>query len=201
MIHPDTELKLVSPEVGLGVFATKLLPKGTVTWVQDKLDRVYTPMKADNLGEEYQNIIEKYAFRNNKGEFVLCWDNSRYVNHSFNSNCITTPYNFEIAVRDIFPGEELTDDYGYLNVSEPFYCLAEEGDRQIVYPDDLLKFSPQWDNLIKAAMKDYAKFPQALSPFLNESLKKKLHNISIGKKTMESILTCYFERKNSKSYL
>jgi endonuclease III-like uncharacterized protein len=64
-----------------------------------------------------------------------------------------------------------------------------------------LKFSPQWDNLIKAAMKDYAKFPQALSPFLNESLKKKLHNISIGKKTMESILTCYFERKNSKSYL
>jgi hypothetical protein len=192
MIHPDTELKEVNPAMGLGVFATKLIPKGTITWVQDKLDMVFTQSKAEELGEEYQTTLDKYAFRNNKGEFVLCWDHSRYVNHSFNSNCITTPYNLEIAVRDIYPGEELTDDYGYLNISEPFYCFPEEGDREIVYPDDLIKFHPRWDKMLDDAMKEYANVRQDLSPFISDFLKKNLHNISKGKKKMESIVTCYF---------
>ena len=32
MIHPDTELRFISPEIGFGVFATKLIPQGTITW-------------------------------------------------------------------------------------------------------------------------------------------------------------------------
>lgn len=201
MIHPHTKLKEVSPEIGLGVFATEFIPKGTITWVQDKLDIVKTPEQVEELGEEYQSIIEKYAFRNNKGEFILCWDHSRFVNHSFNSNCLTTPYNLEIAVRDIYPGEELTDDYGYLNISEPFYCLPEGGDREIVYPDDLLKFHSRWDDILEAAMKEYTKVPQVLEPFLKDYMKKKLHNISLGKKKMESILTCYYDAKESLVHL
>ena len=39
MIHTDTELRFVSPEMGFGVFATKLIPRGTLTWVRDDLDR------------------------------------------------------------------------------------------------------------------------------------------------------------------
>ena len=112
MIHPDTELRFISNEIGYGVVATKFIPAGTVTWVLDQLDREFTPLELQQMAPIYQNILDTYTFRNNKGNYILCWDNGRYVNHSFNSNCLTTAYDFEIAIRDIHPGEQLTDDYG-----------------------------------------------------------------------------------------
>mgnify|MGYP004451691627 FL=1 len=102
MIHPHTELRFISDEIGHGVVATKLIPKGTITWVQDQLDLVLTPDQVANMSNDYQQIIDYFTFRNNKGEYVLCWDMAKYVNHSFKSNCLTTPYDFEIAIRDIF---------------------------------------------------------------------------------------------------
>jgi len=44
----------------------------------------------------------------------------RYVNHGFNSNCLKTVYDFEIAIRDIQVGKQLTDDYGHLKIPVPF---------------------------------------------------------------------------------
>ena len=90
MIHPDTELRFISPEVGYGVVAKKFIPKGTITWAMDKLDREITPDDAVKMGPAYLEIIDTYCYRNNKGNFILCWDNARFVNHSFNSNCLTT---------------------------------------------------------------------------------------------------------------
>ena len=43
MIHPHTELQFISEKIGYGVIATKFIPKGTITWVLDKLDRIFTP--------------------------------------------------------------------------------------------------------------------------------------------------------------
>ena len=149
MIHPDTELRFISNEIGYGVVATKFIPAGTVTWVLDQLDREFTPLELQQMAPIYQNILDTYTFRNNKGNYILCWDNGRYVNHSFNSNCLTTAYDFEIAIRDIHPGEQLTDDYGYLNIPLPFRAADEGTRRKIVYPDDLLKYYKVWDNKIK----------------------------------------------------
>ncbi len=144
MIHPHTELRFISDKIGYGVVATRFIPKGTITWALDKLDRVFEPSEIKLFERVYQEILDKYCYRNNVGDFVFCWDIARFVNHSFNSNCISTPYEFEVAVRDILPGEELTDDYGYLNVTEPFDCLPEEGStRTRVMPDDLLNFYPE----------------------------------------------------------
>jgi len=84
MIHPHTELRFISNEIGHGVFATKLIPAGTITWVLDKLDRVFTSTEFQALDPVYQNILDYYTFRNNKGQYVLFWDNGRYVNRSFN---------------------------------------------------------------------------------------------------------------------
>ena len=36
-------------------------------------------------------------------------ENTVGVNHSFKSTCMSTAYDFEIAIRDIYPGEQLTD--------------------------------------------------------------------------------------------
>ncbi|HKK38607.1 MAG TPA: SET domain-containing protein [Cryomorphaceae bacterium] len=195
MIHPDTELQFISPEVGHGVVATKFIPAGTITWVLDKLDREFTPNQFDSLEPLYQNILDTYTFRNNKGNLILCWDNGRFVNHSFNSNCLTTPYDFEIAIRDIHPGEQLTDDYGYLNITEPFQGIDEGTERKVVYPDDLLNYHHEWDEKIKKVFNQIVKLEQPLRPMLEAAIGAKVDAICRGEAELESIVLNYFEQK------
>src|SRR5690554_1492477 len=161
MIHPKTELRLISKEIGYGVVAKEFIPAGTLTWVLDELDREFTATQVKNMNPIYQQILETYCYRNNKGNFVLCWDYGRFVNHSFKSNCLSTAYDFEIAIRDIQAGEELTDDYGYLNVTEPFKGMDEGTKRKTVYPDDLLKHYKGWD---KKLIQNFPKIMQVEQP-------------------------------------
>lgn len=195
MIHPSTEIRFISPEKGYGVVAKEFIPKGTITWVQDKLDMVFDKQKIEELGEAYAGIIDTYCFRDNQGNHILCWDIARFVNHSFNSNCLTTPYNFEIAIRDIQIGEELTDDYGYLNITEPFEGIPEDSFRHIVYPDDLTRYHKIWDEKIADAMVFLQDVNQPLMNFLNDTTQVKIKAILMGELEMESILTCYYDPK------
>lgn len=193
MIHPNTELRFINEAIGYGVVATKFIPKGTITWALDKLDRIFTPEEILSMDKVYQEILDKYCYRDKKGDFVFCWDISRYVNHSFNSNCISTAYEFEIAVRDIHPGEELTDDYGYLNVTEPFECIPESGSaRRKVMPDDLLHFHVFWDAKLSDAFKAFEKVEQPLKSLLDKGTQLKTEAIARGEQKMDSILNCYF---------
>ncbi|TPN87076.1 SET domain-containing protein [Aquimarina algicola] len=191
MIHPNTEIQFISDEVGYGVVAKELIPKGTITWVLDKFDREFTPNQYHALEPIYKNILETYAYKNNLGNLVLCWDNGRFVNHSFNANCLTTAYNFELAVRDIHPGEQLTDDYGYLNIEKPFRGIDEGTRRKIVYPDDLLKYHKSWDKKLIKAFKYISKVKQPLIGLLDEELWQLAVQIEKGEKEMESILKNY----------
>ncbi|MES2702257.1 MAG: SET domain-containing protein [Bacteroidota bacterium] len=193
MIHPGTELKFISPEIGYGVVATEFIPKGTITWIFDPIDQVFTPDDIRKLDPIYKEKLHTYAYRDHEGNFVLCWDNSRFVNHSFNSSCMSTAYNFEIAVRDIFPGEELTDDYGYLNVTEPFDCVPEPGSKRTrVMPDDLLRFHKEWDEQLKEAFKNFNNVPQPFLNLIEERHRQKVADIAAGKAEMDSILKCYY---------
>jgi uncharacterized protein len=192
MIHPNTELKLISKEVGYGVIATEFIPAGTITWALDKLDREFSPEDFETMDPIYQNILDTYTFRNNKGNFVLCWDHGRYVNHSFNSNCLTTAYDFEIAIRDILPGDQLTDDYGYLNIPYPFRGIDEGTKRKIVYPDDLQKYYKVWDRKIEKVIGNIQNLEQPLRVLVEDSLWDKLGHIVHGKEKMDSILNNYY---------
>ncbi len=187
MIHPKTELKFISNEIGYGVVATEFIPAGTITWALDDLDREFTPAKLKKMNPLYQNILETYCYRNNKGNFVLCWDYGRYVNHSFKSNCISTAYDFEIAIRDIHPGEELTDDYGYLNVSEPFTGIDEGTRRKTVYPDDLLTQHESWDKKLIKNFPKIIKVEQPLKSLITPKLWNDITAIAEEKKEMRSI--------------
>jgi uncharacterized protein len=194
MIHPDTEVRFISDEIGYGVVATRLIPKGTITWVADKLDRTFTQEEFNQMDPTYREILEKYTFRDKDGKLILCWDNARFVNHSFNSSCVSTAYNFEIAVRDIHPGEQLTDDYGYLNVSEPFDCIPEEGsDRTTVYPDDLLKYHSLWDSKVEEAIQFTPELEQPLKNLLENGIWDKVLRIANKEDKLDSILSCYFK--------
>ena len=192
MIHPDTELQFINNEIGYGVVATKLIPAGTITWALDKLDREFTPEELQDLPPLYQNILDTYSYRNNQGNFVLCWDHGRYVNHSFNSNCLSTAYDFELAVRDILPGEQLTDDYGYLNIPLPFRAANEGTRRKVVYPDDLPKYYKVWDNKIKKVFGNIPLLDQPLKSLLSEGLWERIGAINCGRQEMDSILNNFY---------
>ena len=64
MLHPHTELKFVSPDIGYGVFASSFIPKGTITWVKDELDRV---IPKDNLNQltkaNLENLLKYYTYK------------------------------------------------------------------------------------------------------------------------------------------
>ena len=193
MIHPKTELRFISKEVGYGVFATDFIPAGTITWVMDKLDREFRPEEFFAMDLVYQNIIDTYTFRNNIGNYVLCWDHGRFVNHSFNSNCLTTAYDFEIAIRDILPGEQLTDDYGYLNIKDPFTAEDEGTERKIVYPDDLVRYYKVWDAQILKVFGKINAYEQPLRVLIKDELWDKVQKIIAGKQQIDSILNNYYD--------
>jgi hypothetical protein len=192
MIHPKTELKFISDEVGYGVVATEFIPAGTITWVLDKFDREFTPIEVQKMDPFYKNIIDVYSFRNNKGNFILCWDIGRFVNHSFNSNCLTTAYDFEIAVRDIHPGEQVTDDYGYLNISEPFKGIDEGTERKIVYPNDLVTYHKEWDAKISNVFGNIINLEQPIRVLIEDKLWHKIESVINGKEPMDSILSNHY---------
>ncbi|MFD0862960.1 SET domain-containing protein [Sungkyunkwania multivorans] len=191
MIHPHTEIKYIGEEIGYGVIATDFIPKGTITWVLDKFDREFTPAEFDELEPIYKDILDTYAYKNNQGNLVLCWDNARFVNHSFRSNCLTTAYNFELAVRDIHPGEQLTDDYGYLNIDRPFRGIDEGTKRKTVYPNDLLKYHKVWDAQLRSAFGNFSKVNQPLRSLIREDVWRTALQIENGEIEMQSILTNY----------
>jgi uncharacterized protein len=193
MIHPDTELRLVNETIGYGVFATKLIPKGTITWVLDELDRKFDESYILSLDQSRQDNLFKYTFRDRQGKYVLCWDIARYINHSFHANCIPTAYDFEIAVRDIYPGEELTDDYACFNLDEPFECLPEPGVAKTkVMPDDFLLLYPEWDRKTAEAMKFFNRVQQPLKGFIASQFVDKVNAVAAGKELLDSVLNCYY---------
>lgn len=192
MIHPNTEVRFINEIIGYGVVAKKRIPKGTITWVQDPLDSIYQPKDLRKFSKPVREMIDTYSFRNNKGEYILCWDIAKYVNHSFNSNCLTTAYDFEIAIRDIEPGEQLTDDYGYLNISEPFAAFDEGAERKVVYPDDLLRYFPVWDAQLADAFCLLNTRKQPLKKYFSRDKWTEVQTVLEGNKPLASILECFY---------
>ncbi|MGB5947108.1 SET domain-containing protein [Paenisporosarcina sp.] len=197
MIHPHTELRYINEQIGFGVFATQFIPKGTITWALDELDHILEADYLDTVDKYKGEVIKKYAYRNQDGKFVLCWDLGKYVNHSFHANCMGTAYEFEIAIRDIYPGEQLTDDYGTLNIDEPFECISEEGtNRRVVYPDDLLTYYEEWDEQVISALKHLYEVDQKLIHLLRPEFVEKVKTAANEQFLRDSIKTIYYNRND-----
>jgi hypothetical protein len=189
MLHPDTELKYVSPEIGYGIFATALIPHGTITWVKDELDRIVLKEDLEKLTTPNLENLLKYSYRNYRGDYVFCWDLTRYVNHSYRPNSILTPLGFEIAIRDILPGEEVTNDYGTLNIIESFECAnGPSHERDLVCPDDLSRYYSIWDAQINSSFSMIPKISQPLNKFLTLQQMGEIEQILSGEMTIPSVL-------------
>ncbi|WP_108670939.1 SET domain-containing protein [Peribacillus acanthi] len=199
MIHPHTELRYINDKIGFGVFATEFIPKGTIVWALDELDQILEPEYIEGLNHYNRDVLKKYSYRNQEGKYILCWDLGRFVNHSFHANCLGTAYEFEVAIRDIFPGEQLTDDYGSLNIDYPFEAMPEEGtERRIVYPDDLLYYSEEWDRKVISALKHFNEVEQPLLHLIQPQFIEKVQIAAKEQILLDSIKSIYFHRRNYK---
>ncbi len=192
MIIPCTKVVFINDSKGNGVVATEKIPQGTVTWVFDDLDREIPMDRLEQMSLPCQEAILTYSYRNNKGHLIFCWDNERFINHSFFPNCCLTPYKFEIAIRDIEPGEELTNDYGVFNIIAPFTVDCEGSDRTTVYPDDLLRFSDRWDEQLQEAFNRFLNVEQPLRQVFSLGTWKLAETVARGETAMASIRDCYY---------
>lgn len=171
MIHPDTELKLIDPAIGMGVVATRLIPRGTITWVHDSMDQTFSLSEVVELNKMFQPFIRKYAYLEGNGHYVLCWDHGRFVNHSCNPNCMAPGFDFEIAIRDIEPGEQLTGDYSAYNLETGFDCLCGDGRcRGRVEPEDRQHLVDSWNVQVFDAFVLLNNVNQPLWPLVREKV-------------------------------
>jgi hypothetical protein len=201
MIHPDTELRYIDPAIGVGVFATRLIPKGTIVWALDNLDQLLDPARVDQLDELRRPLVLKYAYRDQEGRYVLCWDDGRFVNHSFHANCLGTAWDIEIAVRDILPGEELCDDYGTLNLDEPMECRPEPGiERTQALPDDLLRYAEEWDRQVLDAFRYYDSVAQPLAGLIRAEFHDRVRAAAERGVLLDSIAAIYYPRSGDQGH-
>lgn len=195
MIHPSTQVRYIGSEIGHGVFAVAFIPKGTITWVPDPLDREFTPELFLALPPLVCEAATTYSYRNNKGNYILPWDHTRYVNHSQQANTMITPYGFEVAIRDIHSGDEITNDYGTLNIIEAFEPCSEEGCRSTVAPNDLARFYPEWDNWIHDALQSISCVDQPLIGLVPAETIDRIHRINAGLEKPESLLSVLYTQE------
>jgi SET domain-containing protein len=102
---------------GIGLYADEFITKGTVIWrFTPGLDLKFNREQLEEFKSRLNVArLEDFIYRSKiSGDFILCADDARFINHSFSPNTIDTMEDTEgltIASRDIFPGEEIVSDY------------------------------------------------------------------------------------------
>jgi hypothetical protein len=170
MIHPDTALVRIDETVGYGLVATRPLPRGTLTWVQDALDQVMPPEHWRRLPAAYADLIDRYTYGDAQDNRILIWDLGRQMNHSCAPNCFGTLFGFEVALRDIAAGEQLTNDYGTLfqEPHEGFACTCgAPGCRGTTGAPLTPAQLAQLRDMLRDALEDLPRRPQPLGALLH----------------------------------
>ncbi|MDP3934768.1 MAG: SET domain-containing protein [Candidatus Giovannonibacteria bacterium] len=99
---------------GIGLFTDQFIPKETlVQKFMPGFDLEISENDIPNLSEPAREQFLKYAYKNKGGYYILCFDDTRFLNHADNPNLISNDSDEEIdiAARDIQKGEELTVNY------------------------------------------------------------------------------------------
>ncbi|MCB0409543.1 MAG: SET domain-containing protein [Flavobacteriales bacterium] len=196
MIHPNTEVKMVNPQIGLGVFATKFIPKGTILYVVDDMELIYPKDHEMLRSEKYRPHIEKFSYTDQHGNRIVSWDYAKYINHYCDFNSISTGYGFEIAIRDIEAGEQITDDYGALNIEREMECgCGKSNCRKVIRPNDVVTYAKEWDEVIIPALKKIHENEQPLLNYVDDETKGKLDYFLKNNSGYLSIKELFYNRE------
>jgi len=189
MIHPDAELRYISPTIGYGLFASRLIPKGTIMFALDPLDQSFTRAQLAALPEMLRKQVMHFHYIGPDDNVILCWDHARFLNHSCAANMYGAGYDFEIALRDIEPGEEILDDYGTLGYEVPKCLCGAPNCRGRVRKDDPLREAAEWDKLLASAFPAIPHVAQPLWELVRE--KEEIAKILAGELAIPSTLAFY----------
>ena len=109
---------------GLGLFAKKIIPKGTIWWharpqdvliiSRDQFLILDSSYETIQLKDFLHNLLTYSYYERDLDSLIFCLDNSRFVNHSFNANSGASEDEngfCAMTLRDIQVGEEITEDY------------------------------------------------------------------------------------------
>ena len=117
----------VSKIAGLGLFADERIAKGTVIWHASPatVTRVTKTEFEVSLTDAEREYVKTYGYLW-QGEWVICGDNAKYMNHAPvpNTENGLAPET-TVASRDIRVGEELTCDYATFH--DAFVPFPKEG--------------------------------------------------------------------------
>jgi len=104
---------------GIGLFAAEFIPKDTLIWeLNRELDIIISQEEYEKLPPLAKEHFDWFAYYSeNRGGWILCFDNAKFVNHSKTPN--TYGVGDTIALRDIQIGEEITENYYVFNEKEP----------------------------------------------------------------------------------
>lgn len=128
-----------SPRHGIGLYASKRIPKGTKIWeFTPGFDLELSVQDLAILSKPCLKRVLEYAYFNaSKARYILCSDDARFINHSETPN--TTDVGFgglsegeTFAAVDIPPYEEITSDYRSFEQADGAFMqqVAERGDKR-----------------------------------------------------------------------
>lgn len=103
---------------GIGLFADEDIAAGTVTWrFVPGFDLVFSAAQIAQLPEPARTALLNHTYQHaSTGLHVYCLDNARFMNHAEAPNTAGVHEagaieGYDVALRDINRGEELTCDY------------------------------------------------------------------------------------------
>jgi hypothetical protein len=197
MIHPDTRVAEVDARIGVGVFATATIPRGTIVWCQDRFDRVFTRDEVAVLDAPHRRILERYAHLDARANFILCWDAGRLVNHHCDPSIRGLGANVMLAIRDIAPGEEITCDYAECNIDPALECrCGAPACRGRIHGRDLLTHCAAWDAEVLGTIPQARSVAQPLWAYLLEP--ELIGDLLSGRRPIPSMSThCRFSPLSS----
>ncbi len=102
---------------GVGCFTAEDIKAGQIVWKLDPLmDVEFDEAYLNTCHPAIAEFMKTYAYGQNTGTkktFILCGDHARHMNHSEDPNLVEAGdgNSYNLAIRDIKAGEELTCDY------------------------------------------------------------------------------------------
>lgn len=105
---------------GIGLFADKPIPKGTIWWKFDpRFDLVFDPKEVEKMAPLQRDLVKRYGYLSMiTNKWVYPTDDSRFINHSSVNDNVEdveceegAPEGCSAAKRDIEKGEELLINY------------------------------------------------------------------------------------------
>lgn len=181
MLISSAVLRWVSNEKGHGIFAKEFIPKGTITFVNDALDIYLDPNDPKFQKEPYLSLLDRYAYNAPDGRLVLCWDFGKYMNHCCWPNTLSTGYGFDIAIKDIAIGEEITTDYGTISTGHEMVFQCEKANcRKGITNESFDQCAKLWDEQILEALKLSDKVTQPLWNLLEKDVISDLNRFFQG---------------------